>query len=167
MTLRESVTVTDVTITALPAAPLHALEIWSNPAAVASRFADRIGWSLPAMGQSATRGETCLIRYEPTVWLIEGDIAGFAEILGGDGALTAIGGGLVRVRLQGPGWRRLLMEGGVFDAESPDFGSGCSASTLIDHVNVRLLVESADSCIAYVPLSFAADMIHFWKLAVV
>jgi heterotetrameric sarcosine oxidase gamma subunit len=155
--------VTDVIITALPAAPLHALEIWSDPAGVAGRFADRCGFALPRLGQSARNGAICLIRYEPTVWLVEGDIAGLAEILGHDGALTAIGGGIVRVRLQGPGWRRLLMEGGVFDAESPLFASGCSASTLIDHVNVRLLVESEDACLAYVPLSYAPDMIHFWE----
>lgn len=154
---------TDVTITALPAAPLQAMEIWSNAVAVARRFEEQSGWSLPRLGQSGQRGQTCLIRYEPTVWLIEGDSAGFAEILAGDGALTAIGGGIVRVRLQGLAWRRLLMEGAVFDAESPDFTSGCSASTVIDHVNVRLLVESQDSCLAYVPLSFAADMIHFWE----
>ena len=70
----------------------------------------------------------------------------------------------MRVRLAGPGWRSLLMEGGVFDAESPAFSTGCSASTVIDHVNVRLLVESED-CLAFVPLSYAHDMVHFWQVA--
>lgn len=156
---------TDLAITPLPAAPLHVLEIWSNPAAVAKRFAKAFGANLPPLGSSLQLPAMLLIRYEPTVWLVEGDTGGLAEVLGSDGSLTAIGGGLVRVRLSGAGWRALLMEGGVFDAESDDFAPGCSAATLIDHVNVRLLVESNDACLAYVPLSYAHDMIHFWTAA--
>lgn len=154
---------TDVTITALPAAPLHALEIWSHPAGVAARFEAATGFSLPPSGRSSGSDALRLIRFEPTVWLVEGDTAALPAILGEDGALTAIGGGIVRVRLLGKGWRSLLMEGGVFDAETPAFAPGCSAATIIDHVNVRLFVESADACIAYVPLSYAADLIHFWE----
>ena len=157
--------VTDLTVTTLPAAPLHALEIWSNPAAVAARFMASMGAALPAMGRSLALATMQLIRYEPTVWLVEGDTAGLADVLGPDGSLTGVGGGVIRVRLAGPGWRSLLMEGGVFDAESPGFSSGCSATTLIDHVNVRLLVESQDACLAYVPLSYAHDLIHFWQVA--
>ncbi len=154
---------TDVTIAALPAAPLHALEIWSNPSEVAKRFEAATGFGLPPAGRSDGSDALRLIRFEPTVWLVEGDTANLSEILGEDGALTAIGGGIVRVRLSGPGWRSLLMEGGVFDAETPDFAPGCSAATIIDHVNVRLHVMSEDACIAYVPLSYAADMSHFWE----
>jgi sarcosine oxidase gamma subunit len=157
--------VTDLAITQLPAAPLHVLEIWSDPAGVAKRFAKAFGASLPPLGSSLQLPSLQLIRYEPTVWLVEGEIGGLAEVLGSDGSLTAIGGGLVRVRLSGPGWRSLLMEGGVFDAESKDFAPGSSAATVIDHVNVRLLVESDDACLAYVPLSYARDMIHFWTVA--
>lgn len=156
---------TDLAITAMPAAPLHVLEIWSAPSSVAQRFAKAHGADLPVQGSSLKLPTMKLIRYEPTVWLVEGEIAGLAEILGADGSLTAIGGGLVRVRLSGAGWRSLLMEGGVFDAESPDFTAGSSAATVIDHVNVRLLVESDDACLAYVPLSYAHDMIHFWTVA--
>ena len=154
---------TDVTITTLLAAPLHALEIWSNPAKVAKRFKAATGFELPPSGRSRGNDALRLIRFEPTVWLVEGDTSALEAILGEDGALTAIGGGIVRVRLSGPGWRSLLMEGGVFDAESPDFAPGCSAATLVDQVNLRLHVESADACIAYVPLSYAAEMIHFWE----
>ncbi len=156
---------TDLSITELPAAPLHVLEIWSDPHGVAKRFAKKFGASLPPLGSSLQLPSMRLIRYEPTVWLVEGKIGDLAEILGSDGSLTAIGGGLVRVRLSGAGWRSLLMEGGVFDAESTDFAAGCSAATVIDHVNVRLLVESDDACLAYVPLSYAHDMIHFWTVA--
>ena len=156
---------TDVTITALPAAPLHALEIWSNAAEVARRFESATGFALPPSGRASGSDALRLIRFEPTVWLVEGDASALPAVLGEDGALTAIGGGIVRVRLSGPGWRSLLMEGGVFDAETPGFAPGCSAATIIDHVNVRLHVESADACIAYVPASYAADMVQFWKTA--
>jgi heterotetrameric sarcosine oxidase gamma subunit len=165
MTPPGSVIVTDVTITTLPAAPLHALEIWSNAPAVAKRFEAAMGFALPSMGRSAGTDALRLIRYEPTVWLIEGDVSALLAILGEDGCLTAIGGGIVRVRLSGKGWRSLLMEGGVLDAESPAFAPGCSASTIIDHVNVRLNVVADDLCDAYVPLSFSTGLVHFWKQA--
>ena len=156
---------TDVTIAALPAASLHALEIWSNPGEVAQRFEAATGFALPPSGRANGSDTLRLIRFEPTVWLVEGDTPALPAILGEDGALTAIGGGIVPVRLSGTGWRSLLMERGVFDAESPGFAPGCSAATIIDHVNVRLCVETADACIAYVPSSYAADMIQFWKTA--
>ena len=156
---------TELAITELPAAPLHVLEIWSNPVAVLGRFNKAFGAALPLLGASLQLSAMRLIRYEPTVWLVEGEIVGLAEILGSDGSLTAIGGGLVRVRLSGAGWRSLLMEGGVFDAESRAFTAGCSATTVIDHVNVRLYVESDDACLAYVPLSYAHDMVRFWAVA--
>ena len=156
---------TEATITVLPAAPLHALEIWSNAPEFSQRFEAALGAQLPALGSSLQLADSLLIRYEPTVWLVEGDIGGLTDILGTDGSLTALGSGIVRVRLSGPGWRSLLMEGGVFDAESSDFVTGSSAATLIDHVGVRLYVESDDACLAYVPLSYAHDMVHFWTLA--
>ena len=121
---------------------------------------------MPQLGSSLQLAGMLLIRFEPTVWLVEGEISGLAEILGSDGSLTAIGGGLVRVHLAGAGWRSLLMEGGVFDAETAAFAAGSSAATLIDHVNVRLYVKSDDSCLVYVPLSYAADLLHFWRVAV-
>ncbi|MFN3451591.1 MAG: hypothetical protein ACK4ZE_05490 [Sphingorhabdus sp.] len=156
---------TDVTITLLPAAPLHVLEIWSNPASVATRFKAACGFALPSTGRSNGDDSLRLIRYEPTVWLVEGNASALAGILADDGALTAIGGGIVRIRLSGQGWRTLLMEGGVFDAESPSFAAGCSAATIIDHVNVRLHVVDDDICDAYVPLSYSEALIHFWKTA--
>jgi heterotetrameric sarcosine oxidase gamma subunit len=168
MTLERAI-VTNLTITPLPAAPLHALEIWSNAPAVAKRFEAATGFALPAIGRSGGTDALRLIRYEPTVWLIEGDVnalpATLSDILGEDGALTAIGGGIVRVRISGEGWRTLLMEGGVFDAESPMFAPGCSAATIIDHVAVRLHVVSDETCDAYIPLSFSAGLLHFWEQA--
>lgn len=151
------------TIIALPAAPLHVIEIWSNPQAVAARVQKALGFALPALNRSAGDGTMMLMRFEPTVWLAEGDVSVFAELLGEDGAVTAIGGGLVRFRLAGPGWRELLMEGGVFDAGAASFGVGATAATIIDHVNVRLHVESDAACVAYVPASYAASLQHFWE----
>jgi heterotetrameric sarcosine oxidase gamma subunit len=156
---------TDLTITPLPAAPLHALEIWSHAPAVVNRFEAATGFALPPMGRSGGTNALRLIRYEPTVWLVDGDASALSAILGEDGSLTPIGGGIVRVRLSGKGWRTLLMEGGVFDAESLDFALGCSAATIIDHVAVRLHVVSDDACDAYVPASFSAGLVHFWERA--
>jgi heterotetrameric sarcosine oxidase gamma subunit len=165
MTLRERAIVTDPSITVLPAAPLHAFEIWSNPAAVGERFEAACGFGLPSTGRSLGNDAFRLIRYEPTVWLVEGDASALSGILADDGALTAIGGGIVRVRLTGKAWRTLLMEGGVFDAESPNFSTGCSAATVIDHVAVRLHVVDETTCDAYVPLSYSKGLVHFWEQA--
>ena len=156
---------TEVTITTLPAAPLHVFEIWGNAASVAKRFKAAMGFALPATGRSGGNDALRLIRFEPTVWLVEGDASALSAILSDDGALTAISGGIVRMRLSGPGWRTLLMEGGVFDAEDPAFSAGCSAAPIIDHVNVRLHVIGDDACDAYVPLSFSQGLLHFWKEA--
>jgi heterotetrameric sarcosine oxidase gamma subunit len=158
-------TVTDVAITLLPAAPLHALEIWSQPSVVATRLETAMGFALPPMGRSAGSDILQLIRYEPTVWLAEGNVSALPALLADDGALTAIGGGIVRLCLEGPGWRALLMASAVFDAENPKFGPGCSAATLIDHVAVRLHVTDDQRCIAYVPASYCADLLHFWQEA--
>ena len=165
MTPQGIVIVTDVTITHLPAAPLHALEIWSSAPAVAKRFEAATGFELPAMGRSGGSDALRLIRYEPTIWLVEGDAAALPAILGEDGAITAIGGGIVRVRISGKGWRTLLMEGGVFDAENPAFTPGSSAATIIEHVAVRLHVVSDDACDVYSPASFSTGLVHFWEAA--
>lgn len=156
---------TNVSITLLPAAPLYAFEIWGNAVAVAERFEAVMDFALPPMGRSNGCDTTLLIRYELTVWLVEGDVSKLSDILADDGALTQIGGGVVRVQLSGKRWRTLLMESGVFDAENPAFAQGCSAATVIDHVNVRLHVLSENSCLAYVPLSYSQGLVHFWQQA--
>ncbi|MEY3939559.1 MAG: Sarcosine oxidase, gamma subunit family [Pseudomonadota bacterium] len=156
---------TKLSISMLPAAPLHAFEIWGNPAAVGKRFKAACGFALPALGRSDGTAALRLIRFEPTVWLVEGDASPLASILSDDGAVTAIGGGIVRIRLSGNNWRTLLMDGGVFDAESLTFAVGCSAATIIDHVNVRLHVIDETTCDAYVPLSFSQGLLHFWEQA--
>lgn len=156
---------TDVSITEQPATPLHVFEIWSNAPAVAARFEAATGFPLPRLGTSGGNTALRLIRYEPTVWLVEGDPAPLSAILSEDGSVTAIGGGITRVRLSGNSWRTLLMESGVLDAEAPAFVPGCSAATIIDHVAVRLHVVSEQICDAYVPASFSTSLIDFWHQA--
>ena len=162
---RGIVTVIDVTITILPPAPLYAMEIWANAKDVATRFSAVTDFPLPRLGTSGGSDALRLIRYEPSVWLVEGDAIVLPTILGCDGAVTAIGGSITRVRLSGEGWRTLLMEGGMFDAESPAFAARSSAATIIDHIPVRLHVVNDDACDVYVPASFAAGLVHFWNLA--
>jgi heterotetrameric sarcosine oxidase gamma subunit len=152
-------------ITMLPAAPLHALEIWSNPQAVATRVHKALGFALPVINRSANNAVTTLLRFEPTVWLVEGDVSVLADTLGDDAALTAIGGGIARFRLAGPHWRELLLEGGVFDTSLAAFPVGATAATVIDHVGVRLWAQSEDACVAYVPSSYAQGLHHFWDEA--
>ena len=101
MILPGNAIVIDVTISTLPAAPLHALEIWSNAQAVAKRFQKAAGFGLPPMGQSAGNAAARLIRFEPTVWLVEGDVTGLEPVLGEV---------LHRPDVEGVGWRPCWMK---------------------------------------------------------
>lgn len=155
-----------VAIEAGPAGALWALALWGGGAAAEARVAEALGCPLPAPGRAAGDADRFALRLEPAVWWVGGaglDAAAIETTLAGDGALTAIGGGFRRVRLAGPGWRGLLMIGGVFDAEAPAFAPGCVASSLIEHVQVRLHVVAEAVCEAYVPASHAEDLLHFWE----
>ncbi len=152
---------TDVAIEVLGRAPLHVLELWGDPKPAAERIAKALGHALPKSG----RAEGLVLRLSPTAWLVEGDVAKLAKALGQDGALTPTGGGYERVRLSGAKWRSLLMEGSLFDAESAAFTVDCVVTTPIDHVAVTLRVESENACLAYVPASHAADLLHFWQIS--
>ncbi|HQV01975.1 MULTISPECIES: sarcosine oxidase gamma subunit [unclassified Novosphingobium] len=152
---------TDVTIEQLGRAPLHMLELWGDPKAAAKRIAKALGHDLPKVGKAQGN----VLRLSPTTWLVEGEAAAIEAALGDGGALTPTGGGYERVRLSGPAWRSLLMEGSLFDAESAQFAIDCVATTPIDHVAVTLRVESENACLAYVPASHAADLQHFWRLS--
>lgn len=152
---------TDVTIETLVRAPLYVLELWGDPKAAAKRIAKALGQDLPKTGKA----EGALLRLSPTTWLVEGDVAVLRKALADGGALTPAGGGYVRVRLSGAKWRSLVMEGSLFDAESPAFGIDCVVTTPIDHVAVTLRVESEHACLAYVPASHAADLLRFWQLS--
>lgn len=155
-----------VTIDVASARTVHAMELWG--AAAMERIARQLGFPLPPRARAAGSGALRAIRVEPAVWLLDGvdlDSAAIETVLGEDGALTAIGGGLVRVRLTGPGWRALLMANAVFDAEDPVFAEGCVAATIIDHVAVRMHVIDAETCEVFVPASFATGLVHSWSEA--
>lgn len=152
---------TDVVIEDLGRAPLHQLELWGDPVPTAKRIAKALGHALPQAG----RAQGTVLRVSPSTWLVSGDVAALAKALGDGGSLTAVGGGLVQVRLSGPAWRSLLMEGSLFDAESAEFKADCVATVLIDHVTVTLRVESEASCLAYVPASLADDLLRFWRIS--
>ncbi len=100
-------------------------------------------------------------------WIIDGGaaIAAIAQRLGDDGALTPIGGGLLRARLTGPGWRAQLMIGGVFDAEDGGFGPGDCAATIIHHVPVWIDVIADAEAHVYFAASHRADIERLWRLA--
>jgi heterotetrameric sarcosine oxidase gamma subunit len=153
--------VTDVTITPLGRGPLHVLELWGDPRSAAKRIAKALGHDLPPAGRAAGQ----VLRLSPTTWMVAGDVSALRDSLGDGGAFTPTGGGYEQVRLSGPAWRSLLMEGGLFDAESPAFAVDCVVTTPIDHVTVTLRVESEDACLAYVPASLAADLLRFWNLS--
>ncbi|WP_176399776.1 hypothetical protein [Novosphingobium sp. B 225] len=148
---------TDVVVERLGFAPLQLLDLWGDPGGVQQV----LGHALPPVG----RAEGGVLRTGPTSWLIEGEVSALKAAISGDGAIAAVGGGLLRVRLSGPNWRSLLMEGGLFDFESPAFTTDCVVITVIDHVSVTLRVEGPDSCLAYVPASHAADLLHFWQIS--
>lgn len=153
-----------VTIDVASAAGVHAMEIWGRDAV--DRLTARLGFALPPAGRTAGDDGLRAIRVEPATWLLDGanlDPARIAQALGDDGALTAIGGGLVRVRIGGPDWRALLMADGLFDAEDPAFGPLCAAATLIAHVAVRLHVIDDQTCEAFVPASFATGLLSSWS----
>jgi heterotetrameric sarcosine oxidase gamma subunit len=113
-------------------------------------------------------GDLRAVRVEPRRWwLIDGGdgAAEIAEALLDIGAATAIGGGLVRATLTGPGWRALLMVGGVFDAEDPGFGPGAVAATIIHHVPVWIAPLDDGTCHVFFAASYAGGLVDMWTAA--
>ncbi len=144
-------------------------ETWSGHKAAEARLAKAMGGSLPGICKSADLGAARLIWVEQNAWLVrtspaDGDqtLATLTTALGKDGSATDMSGALRRLRISGPSWRTLLTIGGVFDAESPTFGPGSMAGTLIAHSPVRYDVISEDCVDAYTPPSYAPDLFGFW-----
>ncbi len=157
-----------LTIEVQPPECLLALELWGDRAGVEAR----LGAPLPLPGKSADAGERRVLWWEPGIWLVRAGAEArtalertVAEALVAEGAVTDLSGGFVRIRLSGSLWRELLMIGGVFDAESPTFGPGSVAGTVIHHMPVRLDVVSQETADAYVPPSYAEDLMEHWTHA--
>lgn len=120
-------------------------------------------WTARAPDLSGLRA----LRVEPRRWwLIDAGerAAAVAEAVGGEGALTPIGGGLLRATLTGAGWRAQLMVGGLFDAESAAFRPGDCAATILHHASVWIEAISDDEAQVYFAASFEQDMRHLWGL---
>ena len=117
-------------------------------------------------GDESLFGDFARIAVEPRRWwLFDPNPAILAKRLASHGAAAPIGGGLIRVTITGPGWRALLMLGGLFDAEDLNFTTGAVASTILHHVPVRLAVTSEYSCEVYFAASFARTLIALWTAA--
>ena len=110
---------------------------------------------------------TTALQVEPRRWwLIDPgeNLAVIAQLLGDNGALTAICGGLVRATLTGPGWRAQLMISGLFDAENPLFKPGDCAATLIHHTQVWIHAISEREAHVYLSASLVEDIKHLWGI---
>lgn len=145
---------------------VHAVELWDR--AALAPLAAVLGFALPAAGRAGGDDALRAIRTQPAGWLLDGtalDPRAVETALGEHGAITAIGGGLVRVRIVSANWRGLLMENGLFDAETDAFGPGSCATTLIGHATIHLNVIDARTCDAYVPASLATDVLRSWSAA--
>ena len=147
MTLRGRAIVTEpgVTITIAPAGEVIVLDLWAG--------------TLPALGDVA------VMQVEPQRWWLLGPVAALADItaaLGENGAISPIGGGLMRASLTGSGWRAQLMISGLFDAEDPAFGPGHCAATRLHHAPIWIDVLSEDAASVYFPASLLGDIRHLW-----
>ena len=139
-----------VTLSAAPAGDVIVLDLWD-------------GASPPAAP------DTRMLHVEPRRWwLIDAGAHApdMAVRIGDAGALTPIGGGLIRVTLAGPGWRALLTVSGCFDSENPGFGIGQVAATAIHHVPVWIAVTGDNECEAYMASSYAPTLIALWTQAI-
>ena len=143
---RERVIVIDVSVTTAPAGDVIVLDLW-------------------AAGAPPAETGIRLLQVEPRRWWLIGAGEGAADIAAGiadSGAVTPIGGGLVRATLDGPGWRTLLMVSGCSDAEDPSFGIGQVAATTIHHVPVWIAVTGDTTCEVYMASSYAPALTELW-----
>ncbi|WP_010187725.1 sarcosine oxidase subunit gamma [Sphingomonas sp. PAMC 26605] len=139
-----------VTVSFAPAADVLALDLWDSGVPPAD---------------SALR----LLHAEPRRWWVigAGDAAeALAAAVGERGALTPIGGGLVRATLAGPGWRWLLSVSGWLDTADPAFGKGLLVGSVIHHVPVWIDAIGDDACEVYLPSSYAATLADLWQRAI-
>ena len=148
---------------------LLAMEIWGDVSAVETR----LGAALPAPGTASEHNGRRFLWWEPDTWLVRAPSADrdaaidvLMRAVDAEGAITDLSGGFTRHRLDGAGWRELLMIGGVFDAESPKFGVSSVVGTVIHHMPVRLDVISEASVEVYVPPSYSDDLLHHWAQAI-
>jgi heterotetrameric sarcosine oxidase gamma subunit len=167
------VTEAPTTVQALGPAALIAVDVWGAFDSAAARLGERLGGSLPGLlATTDLAGDWRALRVEPTLWWLIGPLADLeAELiaveaaLGEDGAAVDLSGGFARLEIDGPGWRELLMIGGVFDAEDAAFGAGSTAGTLLHHASVRYDVVDEGRVHIFVAPSHAQDLLHHLRAA--
>lgn len=139
-----------VTLTMAPAGDVIVLDLWAG--------------TLPPLEPAIPA-----LPVEPQRWWLV-DAAPHADALAATiadgGALTPIGGGLVRATLSGPGWRDLLTLSGCFDSGHPDFTTGKVAATVIHHVPVWIAVTGEAACEVYMAASYAPTLRDLWTTAI-
>ena len=107
-----------------------------------------------------------MLQVEPKRWwLIDASAQSDAlsDRIGDHGALTPIGGGLMRATLTGPGWRALLTISGCFDVEDPVFAPGKVAATILHHVPVWIAPTGTATCEVYLANSYAPTLVDLWS----
>jgi heterotetrameric sarcosine oxidase gamma subunit len=166
------VTEAPTTIERLGPEALIAIDVWSRFDAASRNLGQALGGALPELLRSGgLAGGWRAVRVEPTVWWLSGPLgleAGLGAVeaaLGGDGAAVDLSGGFARLEVAGPGWRELLMIGGVFDAEDPAFGPGSTAGTVLYHAGVRYDVVDDRRVQILVAPSYADDLLAHLRAA--
>ncbi len=149
--------VTEYTIA--PAGMLLSLDMWDARGAMLGAIA------LPGPGRSHAAAGGTILRVGPKRWWLDG--AGFDAVeataaLEGRGVVTPNAGGWRRVTLNGD-WRDLVMQSGLFDAETPAFGPGSVAMTTLCHAPCVLHVLGEDMCEVFVPASYAGHVLAHWQ----
>lgn len=147
-----------------PAHALLALDLWD--AADHAAASDAVGVILPGPGQALALSSGAVLRVGPRRWWLDGtslDAGVLAEALHGSGTVTPVEGGWVRVQLAGAGWRDLVMESGLIDAETARFGPGTVAVTMLCHARCVIHVRAALRCEVLVPASYAEHCLEQWR----
>lgn len=150
--------VTEMTVG--PVGALLALDLWKADDAAGA--AGALGVALPGPGQA----EGAVLRVGPRRWWLVGtdfDRAGLAAALNGAGALTPVAGGWAHVQWSGMGWRDLIMQSGLIDAEHADFGPDTVAVTTLCHARCVVHVRGTDRCDVFVPASYADHCLSAWR----
>ena len=161
------------TVEALAPAALVAVDVWGDFEAAAARLGQALGGEMPGLLRSTElAGGWRAVRVEPTLWWLAGPLDGLAAglgaleaALGEAGAAVDLSGGVARLEVAGPGWRELLMFGGVFDAEDPAFGPGSTAGTVLYHASVRYDVIDDRRVHILVAPSYARDLLAHLRAA--
>ncbi len=148
--------VTDMVVT--PAETLLSLDLWDARDAYLGDIA------LPAPGRALSTAGGMILRVGPKRWWLDGAFvaADVTAVLAGRGVVTPNAGGWRRVRLTRD-WRDLIMQSGLFDAETPAFGPGSVAMTALCHAPCVLHVVAENTCEVFVPASYAGHVLAHWE----